>query len=164
MSLKRRVVCMPSNQVQQQSNKKWVPLIEYSNRYHISISTLRRRIKLESIPFKLEGGKYYILDDEGAAVEEPSLQTNKRAATPQSEQEMPKFEASSSSGRDETILSAANRLLDELKRAYTAILQEKDEQQKILREEIADLKTLVRVLEDENNRLQNLVGEVSYRG
>lgn len=55
---------------------------------------------------------------------------------------------------DEPILTAANRLLSELKKAYTQILQEKEEQILHLKEEVADLKTLVRVLESENQRLQ----------
>jgi riboflavin biosynthesis pyrimidine reductase len=55
--------------------------------------------------------------------------------------------------QDEPILTAANRLLTELKKAYMQILQEKEEQIMHLKEEQADLKTLVRVLEAENERL-----------
>ena len=56
---------------------------------------------------------------------------------------------------EEPILTAANRLLTELKRAYTQILQEKEEQILNLKSEVADLKTLVRVLEGDNDRLKN---------
>ncbi len=56
--------------------------------------------------------------------------------------------------KDEPILTAANKLLNELKKAYTQILQEKEEQIFQLKEEVADLKTLVRVLESENDRLK----------
>jgi hypothetical protein len=55
---------------------------------------------------------------------------------------------------DEPILAAANELLAELKKAYMLILSEKEEQILHLREEVADLKTLVRVLEGENDRLR----------
>ena len=55
--------------------------------------------------------------------------------------------------KDEPILTAANKLLNELKKAYTLILQEKEEQILQLKEELSDLKTLVRVLESENDRL-----------
>lgn len=55
---------------------------------------------------------------------------------------------------DEPILTAANKLLNELKKAYTLVLQEKEEQLLDLKEEVSDLKTLVRVLEGENQRLQ----------
>ena len=56
--------------------------------------------------------------------------------------------------KDEPILTAANKLLNELKKAYTQILQEKEEQILHLKEEVTDLKTLVRVLESENDRLK----------
>lgn len=58
-------------------------------------------------------------------------------------------------GTNEPILTAANKLLAELKKAYTQILQEKEEQIMTLKEEVSDLKTLVKVLESENNRLKN---------
>lgn len=56
--------------------------------------------------------------------------------------------------KDEPILTAANKLLNELKKAYTQILQEKEEQIFQLKDEVSDLKTLVRVLESENDRLR----------
>lgn len=58
-------------------------------------------------------------------------------------------------GNNEPILTAANKLLVELKKAYTQILQEKEEQIMTLKEEVSDLKTLVKVLESENLRLKN---------
>lgn len=57
--------------------------------------------------------------------------------------------------KDEPILNAANKLLSELKKAYSQILLEKEEEVCLLKEEIADLKTLVRVLESENARLKS---------
>ena len=42
------------------AEKKWLALSEYSNKYKMSISTLRRRIKANQISFQLKGGKYYI--------------------------------------------------------------------------------------------------------
>lgn len=59
---------------------------------------------------------------------------------------------------DGPILSAANRLLTELKKAYSQILQEKEEHILQLREEVTDLKTLVRVLEGENDKLNSRLG------
>jgi regulator of replication initiation timing len=44
----------------------------------------------------------------------------------------------------------------ELKKAYSATLQEKEEQIIILKEQVADLKTLINFLESENKRLQEL--------
>ena len=51
-------------------------------------------------------------------------------------------------GESETILAAANNLVSEIKKAYSLVLQEKEEQILLLKEEVADLKTLVRVLEN----------------
>jgi len=158
--------------------ENWLPLVDYSNKYRISISTLRRRIKLDSIPFKLDSGKYYIIDEspdelEGQVNHKQSIQSvhsvlTKKKAPPKVFGSSKKNFSDESPGRDdhlvttkgvpqernpEPVFSAANRLLDELKKAYTQILQEKDEQIRNLREEISDLKTLVRVLEGENERI-----------
>ena len=38
----------------------WIPLTEYSSRYKVSISTLRRRIKGGLIPVRLQTGKYFL--------------------------------------------------------------------------------------------------------
>jgi hypothetical protein len=65
---------------------------------------------------------------------------------------------------DGPILSAANRLLTELKKAYSQILQEKEEQILQLREEVTDLKTLVRVLEGENDKLNSRLGPQPQQG
>jgi hypothetical protein len=59
-----------------------------------------------------------------------------------------------SSSADEPILSSATRLVNELKRAYMSILHEKEVQLIQLKEEVSDLKTLVRVLEDDNDRMR----------
>ncbi len=46
---------------QTSTDGSWLPLIEYSIKSGLSLSTLRRRIKNNSIPFKLEHGKYLVL-------------------------------------------------------------------------------------------------------
>lgn len=169
-------------------SESWLPLVDYSNKYRISISTLRRRIKLDSIPFKLSGGKYYIIDESPDEHEHQSfhqaqqqfqqqaIQTSQQSvrmskAPPKNYDSPKKNFSGESSGQQvsrddqvttthsEPVFSAANRLLDELKKAYTLILQEKDEHIRNLREEISDLKTLVRVLEGENARLSSRLGE-----
>lgn len=124
----------------------WLPLTEYSSKYQVSISTLRRRIKTESIKFQFKDGRYLIFDE--PQEHRPSLMT---MAPPKTTETASNFEAVS---EEEPILNAANRLLNELKKAYTQILQEKEEQILHLKEEVSDLKTLVRVLESENERLK----------
>jgi hypothetical protein len=140
----------------------WLPLTEYSSKYQVSISTLRRRIKANDIEYQLKEGRYLLLDQPqqhrpSQAISPSPLKT--LAETPKEKttvrQSPPKLETVSLSAKqnDESILAAANRLLTELKKAYTQILQEKEEQILSLKSELADLKTLVRVLETENDRL-----------
>lgn len=150
----------------------WLSLVDYSNKYKVSISTLRRKIKIEDIPFRLESGKYYIIDepmmamaassgsqlelDKPVVAEKPASSPPQIVAALKREIEIPDFEPSRAPAQEggESVLVAANRLLDEIKKAYKLILQEKDEQIRQLRDEISDLKTLVRVLEGESERLK----------
>lgn len=41
----------------------WVPLVEFSVQKGISLSTLRRYIKSNKIPWKLVDGRYLVMDD-----------------------------------------------------------------------------------------------------
>lgn len=158
----------------------WLPLTEYSSKYRVSMSTLRRRIKAEDIQFRFSDGKYFILDEPLVTSQHrPSLghlaaREEKRPS--QSElfssaaretrrldfiEDKKILSAPTSSPpkkvepKEEPILTAANRLLTELKRAYSQILSEKEEQILNLREEVSDLKTLIKVLESENARLKS---------
>ena len=144
----------------------WLPLTEYSSKYQVSISTLRRRIKAEDIKYQFADGRYLILDqpqEHRPSPVSPSLkkppveQSPVRASTANHSNEATNLDDVAiqppQTSPDEPILAAANRLLTELKKAYTQILQEKEEQIMHLKEEQADLKTLIRVLEAENERL-----------
>ncbi len=176
-------------------SQEYLPLTEYSSKYRVSISTLRRRIKSEEIPYEFKEGKYFLLDQPVSThqrsvspspriIREDSLMSAPKDSFVQRESFVPRetraresFERESldrespdrgalefdeeddsggsvSSERNEPILSTANRLLTELKKAYTQILQEKEDLILHLREEVSDLRTLARVLEEENNRLR----------
>lgn len=146
-------------------NAQWLPLMDYSTKYRVSVSTLRRRIKAEDIQFKLKDGKYFIVDEpiqSNLKEHRPSLNSanlsnsNKMESAKVIGSNLSMTANNSQSSSDEPILTAANRLLSELKKAYTLILQEKEEQIVSLKEEVADLKTLVKVLENENDRLKAL--------
>jgi hypothetical protein len=174
-------------------NSKFLPLTEYSNKYRVSISTLRRRIKADDIQFVFEDGKYLILDG--------PLSTHQRVHRPspiKSEETLvgaqhklfqssitaqidggvtaamngglnPQAPGLSSASvnppaRDldnkeensvdsDSVLLFANNLLNELKKAYSQILHEKEEQILHLKSELSDLKTLVKVLESEHERI-----------
>ncbi len=118
---------------------QWILLNDYANKHQISVSTLRRRIKSNKIQFKLDEGKYFILED-----------SQQRILTESSE---PSEETRLSISSSEPI-STTRLLLDELKRAYLDSLQSKEDQILYLKQQVSDLKTLVLLLEKENHRLQ----------
>jgi hypothetical protein len=122
----------------------WLPLLNYSTKYNISLSTLRRRIKARSIEFKLDQGKYLILDSSVQA----QAPTPKREPKILHESVHAPNEINQTNFVEASVLTSANRLVEEIKSAYAKILQEKEEQISQLKEEIVDLRMLVRILED----------------
>jgi hypothetical protein len=144
------------------SPESWLPIADYAGKYRVSISTLRRRIKAGDIEYSFQDGKYLLKDAPLIAKPQP-MPAFQQAATatvapPQRYNgggPASQVIAQMSEGEDNSpILATANRLLNELKKAYSLILQEKEEQMLQLKEEVADLRTLVRVLEAENERLK----------
>lgn len=169
-------------------NQTWLRLTDYASKYRISISTLRRRIKNGQLTYRFEDGKYLIPDDAPTFVEAhgaseiqlggdltPVMSAAMAAAeaaplVSEAQEKLNQLRASgnitttgaetnSSMTTEEPILSSANRLLSELKRAYMSILQGKEEQIIQLKEEVTDLKTLVRVLESDNDRMRRAQGQ-----
>lgn len=161
----------------------WLPLAEYSIKYQVSISTLRRKIKVNDIKFRFDDGKYFIYDEmlkkninaeehrpsQVSEVQKNSAQIlenkeliafkNQTQVETDKSESIEKYKESlisslQNSDMNGSVISAANRLLADLKKAYTQILQEKEEQILQLREETMDLKTLIKVLEAENTRLR----------
>ncbi len=145
-----------------------LPLAEYSMKHKVSISTLRRRIKAEDIQYRLDDGKYFIFDVDPTATTTTTVEN--KMSNPTAEAHRPSLKSDSSAvmeasqkAEGESVITAANRLLTDLKKAYTQVLQEKEEQIVSLKEEITDLRTLVRVLESENQRL-NQKNNPQYTG
>lgn len=140
------------------STHNWLPLMEYSAKYRVSLSTLRRRIKSGELEHKLSDGKYLIKDAPAASpkVSSPSLQTSSKPETiaPPSSVRSQESGATVAGVDQDQFWRSTQSLLNEIKKAYSLILQEKEEQILQLKEEVADLKTLVRVLEDDNQRLK----------
>ena len=138
----------------------WLPLAEYSMKHQVSISTLRRRIKAEDIQYRFDDGKYLILDDEQATQvnadeHRPSLRSDAHQKSAPSLNTQPFSPNQPQADAGESVITAANRLLADLKKAYTQVLHEKEGQIQDLKQEIADIKTLVKVLEFENEKLRN---------
>lgn len=138
--------------------QNWLSLMEYSAKYRVSISTLRRRIKAGEMEFQFSDGKYLLKDKPVVTVTPeaiappltiiPQVQTveKKLKLAPVAFAEAPRPEAE--------VGPTIESLLSEIKKAYMQILQEKEEQILILRSEVSDLKTLVSVLEEQNGQLK----------
>lgn len=140
------------------STQRWLLLTDYASKYRISVSTLRRRIKAGSQPHRFEAGRYYLPDDPiVVSHEESAPDTNRdhkiKSETPPVASTATRAVAAVKVESEEPLITTTSKLLNELKQAYTLILQEREEQILHLKEEISDLKTLVRVLESENSRL-----------
>lgn len=58
----------PVQEMRDESVGQWLPLIEYSIKSGVSLSTIRRKIKSNSIPFRLEKGKYLVLFEDADPV------------------------------------------------------------------------------------------------
>lgn len=140
-------------------SQNWLSLLEYSAKYRVSISTLRRRIKSGEVEFQFADGRYLLLDGPSSGTEviappiqKPQIQRplsalpgTKLKMVPPVEPTLPPVE---------TERGSVDKLLAEVKRAYMQILQEKEEQILLLRSEVSDLKTLVGVLEEQNGQLK----------
>lgn len=144
----------------------WLPLMEYSAKYRVSLSTLRRRIKSGEIEHKFNEGKYLLKDgplvltNAGSETIAPptSLGSQNQTSSVREVVAAPAATQTPADLESDPHWRTTQGLLNEIKRAYSLILQEKEEQILQLKEEVADLKTLVRVLEDENTRLKNTTG------
>ena len=129
--------------------KGYLPLNEYSSKFRISLSTLRRRIRADEIEYRFEGGKYWLAERPptkyghimGQQKVEPTAVIQPAPATAQSA---------------DSLLDSAQKMMQELKSAYVSVLHEKENQITELKEEVSDLKTLVTILEAENERLRAL--------
>ncbi len=140
------------------TTNSWLPLADYSMKYKISVSTLRRRIKAEDIQFKFDDGKYLLLDGQPETAYDQKSYLQEHRPSLKSDAELgitSQQTVDSKSESGESVITAANRLLADLKKAYTQILQEKEQQIRALHQENSDLKTLIKVLESENHRLHN---------
>jgi hypothetical protein len=105
--------------------ENWIDITEFAQKYRISQSTIRRRIRCKTIPFKMERGKYLLQDSQDAM----------RAAPLFSRQSLPSQHVSQSLGMESDfsdIVTENIRLQSETKH---------------LRIQVEELETLVKALE-----------------
>ncbi len=140
------------------TEQQWIPLTDYSAKYKVSISTLRRRIKSEDIRYSFEDGRYLLVDEPPNSHTLPDNKTSDHRPSQSSENSVRVLVEEQTS---ESPLGKAQSLLNDLKLAYSTSLQEKEEIILKLQEEIVDLKTLVSVFDSENERLKSRLSSLS---
>ncbi len=102
---------------------KWVPLMDYAMRRGVSLSTLRRYIKAKKVQYRVEKGRYLILDREG----EENAETKNLALMSVPIQDP---------GESAQLQAAVKKLQKDLRKAH---------------EEIAELKTLIAFYEEKSH-------------
>ena len=130
----------------------WITLNDYSNQYKVSISTLRRRIRADEVEYRMEGGRYWLANkpiDKYVRNRNVVHAESSPAPTIPAGDIIPK----------EDVMDVAREMMTELKSAYVHSLQEKEEQILQLKGEVADLKTLVKILEGQSTNKRQPVAE-----
>jgi hypothetical protein len=118
----------------------WLSITEYSVRHSISPSTIRRKIKQNSIKFKVENGKYFLFDE----YDRPLIRQND-SGDHSSELTQPNVEE---------LLNFAEKSISTVSKLHQDILEEKEKRIKSqellisqLKEQVGELKMLVNILE-----------------
>ena len=114
----------------------WIDLAQFASKYGISQSTLRRRIRANTITFRLERGKYFLEDSPTVLSEAPlfARNVNQPLTTAASQRAIQSHAAGESAGN-----SPPSALEDENRK---------------LKKQLAELETFVSALEAEIRRLQ----------
>lgn len=143
---------------------QWLPLTEFAVRSGISTSTIRRKIKSNSLQYRLENGRYLILyRDKVAVARQEALEMPRRepvvapAPEPKSEPVSPPRVAARPlrAVTDESVLPFMDRAVQMVSGAFEQTLREKDErirllekQNQELQDRLNELRILVRALEE----------------
>ncbi len=119
----------------------WIDLAQFATKYGISQSTLRRRIRANTIPYRLERGKYFLEDSPIVLSEAPLFARNVNhpqsvAASQRALQSNPEF------GVAETLATNSPHT------------QKLEEENRKLTKQLAELETFVSALEAEIRRLE----------
>lgn len=154
-----------------ESEGLWLPLTEYAVKSGVSLSTIRRKIKSNTIAYRLEKGRYLILFSEPGnsgtrpapvlvptPVSAPEIERRIAEEETISRPLAAKFKTSEESATTESerwILPLIDRSVRMVSEAFEKTLKEKDERIRLLEkrnaeldERLNELRTLVHVLEE----------------
>jgi hypothetical protein len=116
----------------------WIDLAQFATKYGVSQSTLRRRIRANTIAYRLERGKYFLEDSPSVLSEAPLFARNVNhpqsvAASQRALQSHPEAGSNSPTSSD---------------------TQQLEEENRKLKKKLAELETFVSALEAEIRRLE----------
>lgn len=147
-----------------EGNGLWLPITEYSVKSGVSLSTIRRKIKSNTIQYRLEKGKYFILfnDANNVAMRHQALVSFADSSRVQEESFTRKHGAPPSSHFERKEKAAENtwdlpvdKAVKMVSDAFEHALKEKDERIRLLEQRnselddrLNELRLLVRVLEE----------------
>ena len=126
---------------------QWLNIMDYSHKYGISTSTIRRKLRAKKLSYKIEQGKYMIYDDES----ELMLNNNTHGETFMTTNS----NQTGSTQASEEVIRFAERSISTITKLHENLLAEKDKRLSLqeqtianLKEELSELRMLVKVLED----------------
>ena len=132
-----------------ESNGTWLPLIEYSVRSGLSLSTIRRKIKSHALTFRMENGRYLILFE---GMNTMSRSISESEGETESFAEPKKGESMEMHSGNHSFVDGTVKMVSE---AFECALREKDERihlleksNRSLEERLNELRLLVKVLEE----------------
>lgn len=141
-----------------EDNGEWLPLIEYSVKSGVSLSTIRRKIKTGTIPHRLEKGRYLILFHDMNRIPRQPNPTSSNDIGRWQDQPLHRVEDNQRIAQDPfyrdpmPMVETAVRLVSD---AFERTLREKDERIRLLEksnrdqeDRLNELRLLVRVLEE----------------
>jgi len=120
---------------------EWIDIAGFALKYGVSQSTVRRRIRQKSIPFKLERGKYYLHDSNETLKKAPLF-----SRTHDTEQKVV-VKSQALSGANLYELEALKNNNLQLKKEITKLNALTIKQKK----QIDELQTLINILDDYQN-------------
>jgi hypothetical protein len=160
----------------------WLTINEYSLKYKVSISTLRRKIKAGKLEFRYENGRYLILcENSGSNQKNTSYQVTRSIAPPHKSsghleaKERQEFNNSNEQTLNEApfiynvvkesdVINSFKTILESWKWDHEKQLKEKDKKISELAKQVVDLKTLVNILEaDKGNSKQEELNIVNNK-
>lgn len=135
-----------------ESDGLWLPITEYSVKSGVSLSTIRRKIKTNSLQFRVEKGKYFILFNGMNNLVMPKPQILGYPGSPRQLEDTIARKPSPANSDKEGKAEDAVRMVSD---AFEHALREKEERIRLLEqrnhdleERLNELRLLVRVLEE----------------